>query len=431
MRGGGGIHLGTFDAERSWRPSDLAELPGAALRDPHAERAVETMNELLAAFCGPDDLLVTRHPMATGVRDGYSALGVGFAHHRVEAAVDRPVEQVLAEAPDVSELLGGYVALEPWAVREETRFLADRLGLGGGMPATDVVARVNSKSWSNALVQELGLPGAGRVVRSTDELDEAVAGLGHDAVVKDPYGVSGKGALEVSSPRVLKAVRRTLDRQTARGRRVELVVQERYDRYRDFSAHLRVARDGTWELLGVRTSVNRGFRHIGSGPPSDGLGARLEEEGYPEVLEAVAGALARAGYWGPVGVDSMLLADGTLIPLLEINARRSLGLVALALDSRAAERGLRCWLWQLDLGVPPNRGVRDLVEGLHRTGVLYGGGARPGVLVLGGSVLAPPRGRVYCALLCPPDEVEPMRARTVEAAEAAGMTPWGGVTGAA
>lgn len=427
----GSVHLGTFDAERSWRPLDLAELPGATLRDPGAERAVEAMDELLAAFCRPNDLLVTRHPMADGVRDAYSTLGIGFEHHWVSTAGGRPVEQVLAEALDVSKLLAGYVALEPWAVREETELLADRLGLGGRMPATAVVAEVNSKSWSNALVRGCGLPGAGRVVRSTDELAEAVAELGHDAVVKDPYGVSGKGALEVTSPGILKAVRRTLDRQVDRGGRVELVVQERYDRDRDFSAHLHVARDGTWDWLGVRVAVNQGFRHIGSGPPSDGFVALLKEHGYPKVLDTVAEALFQAGYWGPAGVDSMLLTDGTVVPLLEINARRSLGLVALALDSRAAERGLRCHLWQLDLRVPPGGGVNDLVDSLHRAGALYEGGHRPGALVLGGSALAPPRGRVHCALLCPPGEVLARRAQVVAAAEAAGMASWGGVAGAA
>lgn len=51
------IRLGTFDAERSWRPSGLATLP--AVRSPGGDRVAAAMDELLAVLCGPDDLLIT------------------------------------------------------------------------------------------------------------------------------------------------------------------------------------------------------------------------------------------------------------------------------------------------------------------------------------------------------------------------------------
>ncbi|MFC7329745.1 hypothetical protein [Marinactinospora rubrisoli] len=428
---GGRVHFGTFDAERSWRPPDLAELPGAALRDPGAARSVDTMDELLAAFCSPGDLLVTRHPIADGIRDGLAALGIGFEHHRTGDADGETVERRLAAAPDTPRLFAGYDTLEPWAVRHDTELLTDRLGRGGELPRTAAVAEVNSKTWSNALVRELGLPGAGRIVRSTEELASAVAELDHEVVVKDPFGVSGKGTLEVTSPRVLAAVIRTLDRQADRGRRVELLVQRRFDGRRDFSANLHVARDGTWEWTGVQVMTNRGYRNHVVGPAPDDFTAFLRRGGYPDALAAVAGALTRAGYWGPAGVDSMLLTDGTVIPILEINARRSLGLVALTLDARAAEHGLRCHLSQADLKVPPGRGVADIVDGLRRAGALYECGRRPGALILGGSALASPGGRVHCALFCPPDEVAATHGRVLAAAEAAGMTPRGGGADAA
>src|SRR5690606_19912322 len=129
--------------------------------------------------------------------------------------------------------------------------------------------------------------------------------------------------------------------------------------------------------------------------------------------------LADAGYWGPAGVDSMLLTDGTLIPVLEINARRSLGLLSLVLDRRARHHGLRCQLWQADLAVPGGRtagagrtngpagpGVAELCAALRRDRVLYRGGPEPGVTVLSGSTLSAPGGRVYCALFCPPGDAE-------------------------
>jgi hypothetical protein len=108
---------------------------------------------------------------------------------------------------------------------------------------------------------------------------------------------------------------------------------------------------------------------LDAGPP-DGAGgaagdlivdgmARAELAVWQEALDGVAGALARAGYVGPFGVDAWRFRgrDGRsrLLPVGEINARLTLGLLARALVDRlrgplglgAGDRvGLR-------LGTPP------------------------------------------------------------------------------
>ena len=355
------VRLGPFDAERWWRPSDLAALPAAA---PAADTSA--MDELLAGFCAPGDLLLTRRPIAPCLLSGLAACGITFQHTVIG---DEPVP-----ACD---------RIEPYAVVPQTKALdrADRL------PEVAAVAAVNSKTWSNALAERLGLPGTGRVVRSTAELVAAVAAVDGPVVVKDPYGVSGRAALEVTTPGVLRAITRTLDRQRTR---VELLVQRRFDRVLDFSAHLEVSRDGGWRLRGVREMVNRGFRYLGSGPPSPELAGVLERAGYRDVLAEVASALHAAGYWGPAGVDSMLLRDGTVVPLLEINARQSMGLLSLALGERLPG----CRLRQLDLSVPLGTGIEEVLgvwapfrfDGSH------------GIVVLGGSALTAPGGRVHYAV---------------------------------
>jgi hypothetical protein len=403
------VHLGTFDAERWWRPDDLAELPAAP-----AGTAADTMDELLAAFCAPGDLLVTRAPMAGRLREAMTDCGLAFDHHVAPAPSGTPVERHARLDP------GAVSVLRPYAVLPDTVALARRLGRADQLPTADVVARVNSKTWSNRLVRDLGLPGAGRVVRSVAELTAAADGA---VVVKDPYGVSGRAMLDVRTPGVLKAITRTLGDQVARGRRVELLVQPKYAKRTDFSGHLSIAPDGAWELLGVQVMENRGFRHMGSSPASPEFLAKLTDGGYFAVLAAVAEALRRAGYWGPAGVDSMELADGTIVPVLEINARRSLGLVSLTLDRRVAGYGLRCHLRHEEFRVAPGRGVADLLDALRGDGTLYKGGSSPGVLVLSGSALAAPGGRVCCALVCAPGEAAGLRSRLLTAAVAAGLTP--------
>jgi hypothetical protein len=379
--------LGTFDAERWWRPADLATLPTAG-----SDGVAESMDELLAGFCSPGDLLVTRRPVAPAIVEG---LGIAT----VDVAGAGCLENAVLAAPAIAALLRSHDEFRPYAVLPDTV----RLDWTDGMPAASVVAEVNSKTWSNNLALELGLPGTGTVVRSVEELTAAVDGT---VVVKDPYGVSGRAMLEVGTPGVLRAVTRTLARQD---RRIELLVQPKFEKLVDFSGHLEVFRDGGWEFLGVQAMSNRGFRHIGSAPATPSLLELLARNGYVDILGSVAKAVSAAGYWGPVGVDSMLLADGTLVPILEINARRSLGLLSLLLARRMP--GFR--LWQLELRVPDGLGIDDVITALPW----------PEVIVLSGSGLAAPGGRVYLGLVT--DNVRRLQDVAVAALTAAGMVPKG------
>ncbi|MGW4398015.1 hypothetical protein ACWEHA_22230 [Amycolatopsis nivea] len=395
--------FGTFDAERWWRPADLAALPAAP-----GGTAADDMDELLAAACSPGDLLLTRRAPAPEIRASLADCGIEFDHHAVAAPPGTPIERAID-----AETLAGRPETAPYAVLPDTVALAARIGRAERFPAAETVAEVNSKTWSHALARSLGLPGAGVVVRSAAELAAAVGT--RPSVVKDPYGVSGRASLEVTTPGVLRAVTRTLEAQKAR---VELLVQPRFERRTDFSAHLRVDPEG-WEMLGVQVMHNRGFRHAGSEPAPDELLAELAHAGYGEILAAVAEALAAAGYRGPAGVDAMVRTDGTLVPVLEINARQSLGLLSLLLDRRVRPHGLRCHLWRFDLKVPPGKGIGDLSAALHR--IRYRGRTVPGVTLVGGSGLAAPGGRIYCALMARPGETAAVRADLLEAISAAGM----------
>jgi hypothetical protein len=445
------------------------------------------MDELLAGLCEPGDTLVTRRAVDPELLAALDEAGLRFTHHAVEGAAgaEGSVEELFARDPAAPTLLRDH-RLAPYAVTDAVAALAVLpyavTGAVAGAPAvlpyavtdapvatppaatpyaaTDAraatppyavtgavaeqavpsytaigaptrlpdprdAARVNSKTWSNDVVADLGLPGAGVVVRSTADLARAVADAGPVAVVKDPYGVSGRGALEVSSPGVLRAITRVLDRQVAAGARVELLVQRRFAKRHDLSAHGDLAPDGTWRRLGVRVVHNRGFRYAGSSPV-DGSVARFE----PALLEAAAEVARRAfaeGYHGPLSVDAMVLADGSLVPVLEVNARVSLGRLALRLDRVLGDGPVRCHLWQVELAAPPGMSVGRLLGVLRRAGLLHREGTGAGCVVLGGGVVAPPTARLHCVLLCAPEDLADLRTRLLAAFADAGLRPRGAV----
>ncbi|MEY9490834.1 hypothetical protein RKD26_006628 [Streptomyces calvus] len=421
----GAVLFGSFDAERRWRPDGVASLP--QLADPGADRLVAHMDEALFAAAEPGDLLITREPVAPALLHAREAAGFTCEHRHAggpDTAAD--VEHQLLANPGLLHRIADFARLRPYAVLPGTGELAERTGHTSGLPGRGTVVRVNGKAWSSRLAARHGLPGAGRVVRSAAELAEAVRSdveQGHPVVlVKDPYGVAGRGTFEVGSERRLTRLVAHLRRQEDRGLRVEFVVQPRYDRVADFSSHLRVDRDGSWHLLGVQHLANSGYRHEMSGPAPRTLTGNLSDPAHPEVLDVVARALAEEGYDGPVCVDSMVLRDGTWVPVVEVNARMSMGGLNLRLDDRVRAHGLRSHLWQEDAAVADGCGVDHFLKMLREEGLLYDGGSAPGVLPLVGGSLTAPRGRLVCAALCPPESYPRLRAAARSAAAAAGVS---------
>lgn len=379
------VHFGSFDAELGWRPAELATLPAVPF-----VRSVAGMDHLLAVACRPDDLLLTTDDRSAAITDAMANAGLTHRLQVVSGPSDEPIEKRLAAArmdwlPDVQ----GWSA-SMFAVQDGTAQALTRLGLRSAVPSLESVIRVNSKVWSNAWVIDRGLPGAALVARSVEDLQSAVNDIGRGRVViKDPYGVSGRGAIRVDSPRTFDTIVRHLVGQVERGGLIEFLVQPLFDCAIEFSSHLHITIRGDIEWLGLQTADNRRFAYVGSGPADIELIERLGDH-HVELMTEVGSALYSAGYHGPAGVDGMLLANGDVVPVLEINARRSMGWLNLKLDERAARAGLRSWLrwYPVDFMVDDNL-VGRVIDVLYRWDRLTDG-ERPGVLPL---AMNPPCGR--------------------------------------
>jgi hypothetical protein len=316
------VVLGDFDAEASWRDPELSRLP--ALHDPAARRMVQAMDELLFPLCEPSDSLLTHQPLSEELRDQLALLGV---------------------APRYGSLPGAQA--RPFAVTSELQERCRALGLRLEAPPLVVVRRVNSKTFSTGLRDRLGLWNPARVARSAVEVQE----LGREllpCLVKDPFGVSGAGNLVLDHPDLLDRIVRYLERQEAKGRRTELVIEPLLPRTADFSCQLELRSDEEPQLRAVRRLDNDGMAYGGT-RADPAFAARLAAEGVLSTMMEVGRALSAEGYYGPVCVDGMLLEGGRFFPLVEINARVSMGLLGHLLEERLQLVGLPCRIAQRTL----------------------------------------------------------------------------------
>lgn len=203
------------------------------------------------------------------------------------------------------------------------------------LPVADpsIVAEVHHRGFALRVARELGcaLPGA-RMIESLVDLDLLLAERGASPawVVKAPFSAAGRSRyIEREGPLLKDAKsRRTVENLFERHGR--LLFEPWLDRIADWGCSALLTTEGV-RIVGIhrqRVDLKGQFAGIELETKDlpEGDRGRLEE-----VVHGVAGALRRAGYVGPFGVDAWhwRRPDGTVAfhPLGEINARMTFGLV--------------------------------------------------------------------------------------------------------
>lgn len=234
----------------------------------------------------------------------------------------------------------------PWLSTAAAERRLARLGFPLAAASPEVVRRVHDKGWAQRVARELGLCPLGERVQvfdmgDLDRLPAAVAALPPGAwAIKPRFGSSGRGRVPLS------AIAGALPRLAKRG---GAVLEPWLDRIEDLSAQLHVARDGAVEVLGsTRQLLSPSGVYFGNACVLDGDRPRAGTP-WDDELERAAVAIARAaaaeGYIGPCGVDAFVYRDASgepvLRPVVELNARFTMGTAALGILRRLQQRGER------------------------------------------------------------------------------------------
>jgi hypothetical protein len=195
------------------------------------------------------------------------------------------------------------------------------------------IARVNSKLWSHALEVELGWAQPGAATASNfDELQEqirrACPGAGDKWVIKSPFGFAARDRVLGRGPSLEGAQARWCERRFEKGE--TLIFQPWLEVVREYGTVMEITPDGECDIQGISdlqtNGAGTGKGYILGRPPAPKRVAELEK-----IAAIVGKRLFREGYFGPVGIDALEHSRG-LHPLLEINARYTMGFVAVAAE---------------------------------------------------------------------------------------------------
>ncbi|KOU36278.1 ATP-grasp domain-containing protein [Streptomyces sp. WM6378] len=331
------VFLGNFEVEEQWAVGEPG-LPRLGFTDGGA--VVNSMDEFALLLAGEGDHVVLKDRPDPGYLTYLEGLGLKLPAVHVVTAPEprRTVTQDVLADPALRAALASLAGTDGPApllyahgvslVEEE---LSRATGLGLAHPTAAVCKAVNSKIYSRRLADELGLAQPrGWACDTVAEFDAAVGAArellaqGRKIVLKDAFGVSGKGIMVVESERRLDRVHRmVLSRAEKAGSdRVGLVVEEWVAKQTDLNYQVTVGRDGSVHFDFVKEALTEGGTHKGHRMP-----ARLSAEQAAQITDAgprIGERLAADGYFGVAGMDALLTPDGGVFPVIEINARNNM-----------------------------------------------------------------------------------------------------------
>ncbi|MFD2176289.1 hypothetical protein [Veronia pacifica] len=256
------------------------------------------------------------------------------------------------------------------------------------LPDYQDVVKVNDKRYAVDCCHRLGIKSYGTNLQSSSCL-AALETHSLPLILKEPFGVSGKGSLVIKHPAILARICDHLKKQMQHGKQLALTVEPFLEKALDFSSQWKISEDGTVTFISYSEILNEHLKFSGVRQPSSALIERIESVGYRAQLEPLLATMFKDGYWGAVCIDSMLLQDGTVVPVVEINARESMGSLAhrwfecLELPSEALFQQ-----YTIKYDAPIDMGA--LLNTLNEMNALYNKGMKSGVIPLNSLCLQAP-----------------------------------------
>ena len=233
------------------------------------------------------------------------------------------VEFVGDDVPDV----GRFDRVELWGVEPRAlawlRSLGLRPGVLDGLPDPAPARAVNGRRWQFAAEGELGVrPARSAVCETPGELAAALAAITGRWVVKQEFGGSGRDVRFGEGPLTGPAANWAANRLASGP-----LFAEPWVRFEaEFSAHFTLTGDNAiFEgVCRLRSTPGGQFHSVEPTDLAPPLAAALP------VWEAFAGRALAAGYRGPLGIDAGFAGGRVVRPVMDVNARWTMGRVALA-----------------------------------------------------------------------------------------------------
>lgn len=185
---------------------------------------------------------------------------------------------------------------------------------------------INDKIYARQIARELGFNVTdGYVCRTIEEMVEAYGALREHygkIIIKTPYNASGKGMWIIDSEQRFNIVCRIIARFVRSNSDAVWLVEGWGDKMMDINCQIFITEDGRTEVFSIKEQVTEGTVYKGSIFPPRMTDAQYEN--CYQYAKKIGQFLYEHSFYGIFGIDGLITADGTIIPIIEINGRCTL-----------------------------------------------------------------------------------------------------------
>jgi hypothetical protein len=337
------VWLNNFEAERFWAPRHTIQLP--KLSQPSDVAIINRLEEVSLFLARYPDVLILRESSDQAFLEYLSDLGFELPIMLTVDPDDKvtPISEAILANDKVRAKLSelaieeGSCYLLPYAKTRMEEEISNQTGLMSLGPSVAICESVNSKIYSRRISNELGLrtiPGIEcETITELEEGGERLAAhlsQGRSIVLKEAMGVSGKGLFLADSSAKFQQIVRLLKRKAKPGDETAFVMEVWIDKLKDINYQIFIFPSGEIRLLALKEIITRDGAHLGHRFPADLTAGQLAC--YEEAAQAVGTRLFDDGFTGLAGIDSIIDREGSIYPVLEINARLNMSSYQLGLE---------------------------------------------------------------------------------------------------
>lgn len=252
-----------------------------------------------------------------------------------------------------------------WGASQQIQKWAQERNVKYQIPDWEVVKKINSKAFS---FQYTSLTEAA-LISDEEHLHRWLKKISGKKVLKTCFGLAGQGNFIIDNQEISPSILSQCRKEWKKG--CPIIAEPWLDRREDFSTQWRVFPDQRIELVGgTRFIANAKGVYEGTvAGPKEMLFSSIQpffEEHCNFVLKALKD-VASLGFFGSLGIDAFLYFDPItqqiqLNPLVEINGRETMSLVALRLQERLCPNRLLRLDFQLSNDLPFSLLPRELED---------------------------------------------------------------------
>lgn len=276
---------------------------------------------------------------------------MALAAHVRQYVPPKRIQQMEADLADLARVWEGTRFAGPWGWSLATKQRYRQMGVAGELLPSDEwleeVRRLSSREFACEYVKELleemkderFLGEEMAFCKDVSTVNCRLSTVNSPLIFKSPWSSSGRGVFvgRWNDARTQARVQGFLSSQGG------FVADEFYeDKVLDFAMEFFVHEDHTAEFLGYSVfqtgeSGAYGYNYVES---QEELLRRIDVDAalLRQLVEYHQEHLSKTAYHGPVGIDMLKTADGSIHPCLEINLRMNMGILALLLYEQYGQK---------------------------------------------------------------------------------------------